>query len=207
MEGRVRFRVAAVVAVIATATLTLAARPASAAGPEADTASFTYVQGVLGSGGLSCSFGSGGTWSCDTPAPLVVGGLGCVQSSNVSVDAGSINLPRTGCTASLVIPSGSWPGQYNCNRGYPVGAGCQAALVGIGSAYFSYRAAIGESVQNAPATITDAQCTGDGGRATLVAAGVDISNGNVYSMASTLTWTGSCTSVVELTWTGTFSVG
>jgi hypothetical protein len=73
-----------------------------------------------------------------------------------------------------------------------------------GFAFFSFQPVVGASFDQELATITDAACTSTGGHATLTSTGFD--GTNAFSMDGTLNWLGSCSSVNELTWTGTFTV-
>jgi hypothetical protein len=197
MRGRTRVRLLAGTAAFVAATLAFGARPADAA-----TDAYTASIQLAPSGSLTCGndWPSGATWSCQTPTPLVAGGIGCIQSTYVDVDNRSVSVPLTGCTATLNVPSGGWSGSDTCNRSVPLGTHCVGTLAD-GFAEFSFRPALGEAVVDAPAAITDAQCTDNGGRATVESTG--LVDGNPFSMSSTLTWVGSCTSVSTLTWTGT----
>lgn len=199
MRGRTRIRLLAAGAVVVTAALAFGQRPALAA-TQADTATWTAVE--LGGSPLSCDAGGPALseWSCQTSAPIVAGGLTCVQTTHTDVDAQSVTVGRTGCTASLSIPAGSWGiSVANCNLGYPVGAGCQAAATG-GAGLFSFQPVqpgLGPSITNLLATFTDAACDDTGGHATVES--IDTADGLV--MEGAIAWVGSCITVSDLTWT------
>jgi hypothetical protein len=205
MRERTRIRRRAAAAAVTAATLAFAARPAMAA-TEGDTSTFATVQG--GASALSCSLGgypATGGWSCDTPAPLVASGSDCIQSTHVDVNARSVTVPLTGCSASLLIPSSGWQGTDDCVYSSTVGHQCEGVLA-AGYAYFSFQPVLGETFVDELATITDGECTGSGGRATVESTGFT-ADGNVFSMAGTITWVGDCSSVSTLTWAGTVTVG
>lgn len=195
MRGRTRIRLLAVAATVAAATLAFGPRAALAA--EGDSSTWTYV----GASPMSCALGE--SWTCETPSgPIVASGLTCIQATHV--DTREVSFPATGCTASLLIPSGEWGvGTYECNLGYPVGTGCVGAMT-AGAAVFSFQPVVGSSFVNETATITDATCTKTGGQATVTATGFD--GTNAFSMQSTIAWVGTCNSVSTLTWTGTLTV-
>lgn len=198
-------RLVAVGAMVAAAAMAMAARPALAARAEGDIATWTAVQ--LGGSSMSCALGGPALaeWSCQTSTPIVASGLTCVQTIHADVAGRTVSVPLTGCTASLSFPAGNWGiAVANCNRGYPIGAGCQAVAVG-GAALFSFQPVqpgLAPSYSDQLATITDAACDNTGGHATVEA--VDANDG--YSMDGTVTWVGNCTTVSDLTWTANLTV-
>jgi hypothetical protein len=205
MRGRIRVRVLATAAVITTATLAWGARPALAAGTDY-TATFAAVQGLGVAPTLSCGGVWGpDNWSCQTSAPITANGITCQQTTLVNTVAG--------CVASLTIDPGAWPGQLTCHYSAIDDPDvsvhqCVGNTFGVGTASFSYQPVSGSgglAISNAIATITDAECTGQGGRATLEASGF-LGSTSAFSMQSTITWVGSCMSVSALTWTGMVSV-
>jgi hypothetical protein len=203
MRGRTRIRLLAAAAVVAAATVALGANPALAA-DDGDSSTWTSV----GGSSMSCAVGPATTtgWTCQTPsAPIVASGLTCIQTVHVDHQPISVTVPLTGCTASLLIPSGGWPGTSLCGDGSPVATGCQGAMA-AGLAYFSFQPVLGSSFVDEIASITDAACTNVGGQATVTATGFDSSSGNAFSMQSTISWVGSCATVSVLTWTGTLTV-
>jgi hypothetical protein len=200
-----RSRLAAALAAVAAAALAFGPKPALA-GAEADSSAWTYVQALSGGSPMDCDLGltTSGRWTCQTPsAPIVASGTTCIQTVHVDVAGRSVTVPLTGCTAQLVIPSWGWQGTYACIKGNPVDGGCHGAMA-AGFALFSFQPVVGAAFVDEPATITDAVCTEAGGHATVTVSGFD--GTNAFSMQSTINWLGSCSSVNDLTWTGTFTV-
>lgn len=198
-----RVRVLAMAAGVAASLLAFGARPAQAALTESDNGAWTKIYGMQeGASPLTCGIRAGDInspdqWSCSTPStnPLVANGADCTQTVDVNLAFRDVQVPVTGCTAEL--SNVSWSGDAAC------ATVCQADGA-LGTASFTFEPVVGSGIFLQPAIITEADCSGTAGHATVTAEGV--AGGVTYDMKGSITWVGSCTDTSLLTWAGTVTI-